>query len=233
MQMASVNRRRFLQLAGGEHRSNDAVRQHRSRARDPGQPSDSLAQGHRAHRRADAGEPLVRPLLRRDARCPRVRRSAPGHAAERPVRLAPGRRVDRRAAVPPACGRQRSRAHVHRGSRPQLGWDASDVQQRQLGPVAAGQDHHVHGAHGAQGPAVPLRARRRVHGVRRIPLLDARPDRHQPLLHVDRLGWQRREERRPRDRQRRDRVRVADLPGAAGEGGDQLEDLPGRRRGPR
>ena len=29
---------------------------------------------------------------------------------------------------------------LHRGSRPQLGRDASDVQRRQLGPVAAGQD---------------------------------------------------------------------------------------------
>ena len=51
---------------------------------------------------------------------------------------------------------------------------------------------HLHGAHEALGPSVSLRARRCLHRVRRLPLLDARPDRHQPLLHVDRLGRQRR-----------------------------------------
>ena len=70
--------------------------------------------------------------------------------------------------------------------------DASDVQRRQLGPVAADQDHDVHGAHAALGPAVSLRAGRRVHRVRWLLLLRARSDRPQPLLHVDRLGRERR-----------------------------------------
>ena len=41
-------------------------------------------------------------------------------------------------------------------------------------------------------PAVSLRAGRCLHGLRRLSLLDARSDRPQPLLHVDRLGRQRR-----------------------------------------
>ena len=79
-------------------------------------------------------------------------------------------------------------------------------------------------------PSVSLRAGRRLHGLRWLPLLDARSDRPQPLLHVDRLGWQRRQGRRAGDRQRRARVRVADLSGAAPGGRGQLEDLPGPRR---
>ena len=43
---------------------------------------------------------------------------------------------------------------------------------------------------------VPLRARGRVHGLRRLPLLAARPDGSQPLLHVDRLDRQRRQGQR-------------------------------------
>ena len=56
----------------------------------------------------------------------------------------------------------------------------------------------------ARGHPVPLRAGRRLHGLRRLPLLAARPDRPEPLLHVDRLGRQRRQGRRPGHRQRRD-----------------------------
>ena len=71
------------------------------------------------------------------------------------------------------------------------------------------------GALDRAGHPVPLRARRRVHGLRRLPLLDARPDRPEPLLHVDGLGRQRRQGRRPGDRQRRGGLRLDDLPGAA------------------
>ena len=166
-----------------------------------------------------------------------VMRGVRGFGDPHPVTLPSGKPVwyqadgrHRRAAVP--ARRRQPGAHVHRGSRPQLGRDPPDVQRRQLGPVAAGQDDHLHGAHGARGPSVPLRAGRRVHRVRRLPLLDARSDRPQPLLHVDRLGWQRRAGRRPGDRQRRARLRLADLPGAPAGGRGQLEDLPGHRRRP-
>ena len=77
---------------------------------------------------------------------------------------------------------------------------------------------------------LPLRPGRRLHGLRRLPLLHARPDRPQPLLHVDRLGRQRRQGRRPGHQQRRGRLRLDDLPRAAAEGRGLLEDLPGRRR---
>ena len=90
--------------------------------------------------------------------------------------------------MPPFRPRRRQPgADVHRGSRPQLGQDPPDVQRRQLGPVAAGQDDHVHGAHAALGPSVSLRAGRRVHRVRRLPLLDARSDR--PNRYYMWTGW--------------------------------------------
>ena len=81
--------------------------------------------------------------------------------------------------------------------------------------------------------AVPLRARRRVHGLRRLLLLAAGPDRPQPLPHVDRLGRQRRQRRRPGHQQRRGRLRLVDLSGAPGARRHLLEDLPGHRRRPR
>ena len=221
--------------SGRWRRGDDAVRQHRPRAGHPGEPEHAFAEGCRAHRGADAGESVLRSLLRRDAWRARVRRSASGGAAERQAGVVPGRGHHRGAAISP-LGPERGGqpgAHFHRGSRPQLGPDASDVQRRQLGPVAADQDHHVHGAHGALGPSVSLRAGRCVHRVRRLPLLGVRADRSQPVLHLDRLGRERREGRRAGHRQRRDRVQLDDLSGAAAGGGDQLEDLSGHRPRPR
>ena len=167
---------------------------------------------------ADAGEPVVRPLLRRDAWRPRVRRSPPGHIAQRQAGLVS--RPTASTVVPPFRPDVGDNlvTHLHRGSRPQLGRDPRDVQRRQLGPVARRQDHHLHGAHGAPGPAVPLRARRRLHGLRRLLLLDARSDRPEPLLHVDGLGRQRRQGRRAGHRQRRDRVQLDDVSGAPAGG---------------
>ena len=81
----------------------------------------------------------------------------------------------------------------------------------------------------AEGHPLPLRARRRVHRLRLLPLLADRGHRPQPLLHVLRPRRQRRQGRRPGPRQRGGRIRLDDLPGAAGAGRDLLEALPGHR----
>ena len=230
MLMQDVNRRRFLQLAGGTVAATML--------------SDSIAKAltipaNRTTRSLEDVEHIV--VLMQENRSFDhyfgVMRGVRGFGDPHPVVLPSGQPVwyqadgvDGRAAVP--ARRRQPRADLHRGSRPQLGRDPPDVQRRQLGSVAAGQDDDLHGAHGARGPAVPLRAGRRLHRLRRLPLLDARPDRPQPLLHVDRLGRQRRPGRRPGDRQRRARLRLADLPRAPAGRRRQLEDLPGRRRRP-
>ena len=77
------------------------------------------------------------------------------------------------------------------------------------------QGHDDDGVPGPQRHPVPLRAGRRVHHLRRLPLLAARPDRPEPLLHVDGLGRQRRPGRRPGAGQRRGGLRLGDLPGEA------------------
>ena len=89
---SSVSRRRFLQLAGGSVAATMLSDSIARALADPGEPRDPFDQGRRAHRVPDAGEPVVRPLLRHDARRARVRRSAPGDAAQRQAGLAPGRR---------------------------------------------------------------------------------------------------------------------------------------------
>ena len=164
-------------------------------------------------------------------------RGVRGFGDPHPVTLPSGKPVwyqadghDERPAVP-ARRRQDLALSLPRGPRPQLGRHARGVERRQLRPVGAGQDHHLHGAPDARGHAVPLRAGRRVHGLRRLPLLDARPDQPQPLLHVDGLGRQRRQGRRPGRRQRRARLRLDDLPRAPAAGRHRLEDLPGQRHG--
>ncbi len=80
------------------------------------------------------------------------------------------------------------------------------------------------------GHPVPLRAGRRVHRLRRLPLLVAGADRPEPLSHVDGLGRQRRQGRRPGARQRRGRLRLVDLSRASDRRPASLEGLPGHRR---
>ena len=93
------------------------VEQHRAGRRDPGASPARRHQGRRAHRRPDAGEPFLRPLLRHAARRPRLRRPAPGDAAERQVGLAPvgrHRRTCCRSARTPttsACSSSRTSTH--------------------------------------------------------------------------------------------------------------------------
>jgi hypothetical protein len=74
------------------------------------------------------------------------------------------------------------------------GWQGTHLawNQRPMGPVGARQDRHDHGLPDARGHPVPLRARRRLHDLRRLPLLADGTHRSEPLLHVDRLGRQRR-----------------------------------------
>ena len=99
----------------------------------------------------------------------------------------------RRAAVPP--DRPRPGPAVHRGPRPRLEHHAPGAGRRRLRPVGAGQDQHHDGAPHPRRHPVPLRARGRVHDLRQLPLLAAHRHRPQPVLHVDRLRGQRRDRR--------------------------------------
>ena len=214
MVMRPVSRRRFLQLAGGGVAATMLSDSIARALAIPANRATAVAAGRRAHRRPDAGEPVVRPLLRHDARRPRVRRPAPGDAAERQAGLAPGRRRHRGAAVPPRRCDDLG-ADVPRGPRPRLGPDAPGVQRRQLRPVGAGQDHHdawrTCSARTSRSTtrwptpspsATPTTAR-----------CSARPT--PTATTCGPAGRQRRQGRRPGHRQRRARLRLDDLPGAA------------------
>ncbi len=215
---------------GRHHRVHRPVGQHRAGRGAARQPPHRDDRGRRAHRRPDAGEPVLRPLLRRAPRRPRLRRPAPREPAERQVRVAPARRRGGAAALPP--GGRRPRHAVPGGTAAQLARRAGGLQRRKVRPVGPRQGHHDDGVPDPRGHPVPLRARRRVHRLRRLPLLVHRLHRPQPLLPVVRAHRQRRQGRRPGPRQRRARLRLDDLPRAPGEGRDLLEDLPGRRRRP-
>ena len=97
--MRAVNRRRFLQLAGGGVAATMLSDSIARALAIPANRATRSYRGCRAHRRADAGEPVVRSLLRRDARRARVRRSASGDAAERRGRSGT------RPTAPPWCRR--------------------------------------------------------------------------------------------------------------------------------
>ena len=210
----------------------DAVHLDRAGRGDRGPPPDRDDPRRRAHRGPDAGEPQLRPLLRHAARRARLRRPAPGVAAERQVGLAPGgRRRERVPAVPP--GRRRARAcssstgWTTAGRAAHQAWNQGRYDQwiPAKGPGTMG--HFTRERH-----PVPLRAGRRVHRLRRLPLLADDLDRPEPVLHVDRLHGQRRLRRRPGPEQRRGRLRLEDLSRAPGGRRDLLEDLPGRRHRP-
>ncbi|CAM5654877.1 hypothetical protein SRIMM317S_01640 [Streptomyces rimosus subsp. rimosus] len=214
-----------------------AVREHRPRRRDSRAPPHRQHRGRRAHRRADAGEPVLRPLLRHFARRTGLRRPAAGDAAERQAGVAPaGRQGQGSAAVPAAGQGRRPGPGLHRGPQPRLDRQPPGVRRRPLRPVGTRQDGHDDGAPGAQGHPVPLRARRHLHRLRRLPLLLHRLHRPEPLLPVDRVHGQRRQGRRrpqrPGPRQRREGLQLDDVPRAAGGRGRLLEDLPGHRRRP-
>ena len=233
--MPEVDRRRFLQLAGGSAALSVLTPSIARAASIPAIESHRLHQRRRAHRRADAGEPLVRPLLRDHARRPRVRRPAPRRDAQREAGLASAHRQEPegRGAPLPAQAR-RPRPEVPPGHRPRVGQPARGVRRREPRPVGAGQGHpRDHGPPAARRHPVPLRAGRRLHPVRRLPLQHARPDRPEPLLPVVRLGRQRRQGRWPGGHQHRAWLQLAYLPRAAPGRRRGLEDLPGPRPGTR
>ncbi len=75
---------------------------------------------------------------------------------------------------------------------------------------------------------VAVRARRRLHDLRRLLLLDPGPDHAEPAVPLDRHQRPGRHRRRPRDQQPRRlpaRLQLDHLPGAAAAGGRQLAGL--------
>ena len=215
----------------GHRRRVRARRRHRQGRRDTGRRRNREPPGRRARRRPDAGEPFLRPLLRHPARRPRLRRPPPGRPAQRKDGLPPGGLLRARDAALPA-GRRQPGPAVHPGPRPQLVRHPPGMERRQLRPLDSRQGHHHDGVPHPRGHPLPLRPRRRVHHLRRVPLLDAQLHRPQPLLHVHRLHGQRRQGRRPGAGQRGGRLRLDHLPGDPGAGGRLLEGLPGRRHRP-
>ncbi len=149
-------------------------------ARQPGHRDDP---GRRARGDPDAGEPQLRPLLRDAARRARLRRPQAHRPAERRAGLeaaGQGRRHSR--PLPPGHRVHPRRDHVQ--PRPQLEGEPRALEApRRLDP---GQGPPDHGLLHARGPAVPLRARRRLHGLRRLLLLHLRPDQPQPPVPVQR-----------------------------------------------
>mgnify|MGYP003694273301 CR=1 FL=1 len=146
------------------------------------------------------------------------------------------------AGVVPA-GRRRLRPAVPSRRRPTSGC-SSWTTRRTAGPTRtrrgtaastiSGSPHKGRRDDGvstrAQDIPFSLRARRRVHDLRRLPLLADGSDRSQPLPHVDRLGRQRRQRRRPGHQQRRGGLRLVDVSRAPRARRHLLEDLPGHRR---
>ena len=136
-----------------------------------------------------------------------------------------------RAAVPP--GRAQPRAPVSRGPAPRLDGHPSGLERGQVRSVGAEQGHDDDGAPDTRRHTVSLRAGRRVHRLRRVSLFVSGRDRPQSLPHVDGVGRQRRQGRRPGARQLRGGLRLVDFPRAPAESGNLLEDLSGRGRRPR
>ena len=157
----------------------------------------------------------------------------PARAAERQARVVPAhreRRAGGAAAVPP--DRRRPRRGVPDGDSALVDRRARGDQPRPLRRMGAGEGHGDDGLPGAAGRPLPLRHGGRLHHLRRLLLLVHRQHRPEPLLHVDRLDRQRRRRRRAGALQRRARLRLDDLPRAAGGCGHLVEGVPGHRLGP-
>ena len=148
-------------------------------------------------------------------------RGVRGFGDPRPVTLPSGKTVwhqpdggGERAAVPPrrattsACSS--SRTSPTAGTTRTRRWNSGSYDQWIPAKTATTMAYLD-----ARGHPVPLRAGRRLHRLRRLPLLAHRPHRPEPLLHVDRLHRQRRHGRRPGHRQRRGRLRLDDLSASA------------------
>lgn len=195
-----------------------------------------LAARHRARGPADAGEPLVRPLLRHPARRPRLRRPARAAAPRWPPGLLPaGCRTPRRlpAALPPEHPREQRPGHpLHQ---PRLARPARGAQRREDGPLAARapggrrrQRPVRDGLPHPRGHPLPVRPRRRLHRLRQLLLLGPRPHLAQPPVLDDRHPGPRRHPRRPGHQQHRSGpVPLDHVRRAPAEGRHQLAGLPG------
>ena len=229
--MPELNRRRFLQIAGATagfaalsssiDRAAAIPAQRRSGTIKDVEHIVVLMQENRSFDHY-FGALQGRTRLRRPApgrRCPAASRS--GTSPTAPRTCCRSTRTPRTSACSSSQGLDHDWAGGHKA------WNNGKYDQW-IPAKTAGDD----GVPDARGHPVPLRARRRVHHLRRVPLLVHRRHRPQPLLHVDRLHRQRRQGRRPGPRQRRGRLRLDDVPRAAGAGRGLLEDLPGHRRRP-
>ena len=161
----------------------------------------------RARRRADAGEPVLRPLLRHHARRARLRRP---ERAEEPVFYQPDADNPDEYLLPvPHRHPQHQRAEPAL-QQPQLGSAARLVGQRGDGRVrdrAPGRRRRRRPVHDgllqARRHPVPLGPGRRLHHLRRLPLLDAGPDLAEPAVPDDRPDRPGGRDRRPDLRQLR------------------------------
>ena len=104
------------------------------------------------------------------------------------------------------------------------------MERRQVRPVGPEQGRHHDGVPTRNDIPYPLRAGRRLHGLRRVLLLIPGRHRPQPLSHVDGMDRQRRCRRRAGARQLRGRLRLVHLSRTTGARRRELEDLPGCRR---
>ncbi len=113
-------------------------------------------------------------------------------------------------------------------------WDGGKMDGFVTAHVAAdGSALPVHdGLFRAPGHPVPLGSGRRVHRLRRLPCVDARPDLAEPALPDDRPGRSGRRERRPGHQQLRadGGLLLEDLSGDADRRRRLLEALPGERQ---
>ena len=179
---------------------------------------------HQARGDPDAGEPVLRPLLRHAARRARLRRPGRPHAEHREVGVLPARPGEPGrlpAALPPGHpDHQRAGHPVHQ---PRLDRPARGVEQRRDGQLAArapGRGRHERPVHDgllrARGHPVPVRAGRVVHDLRQLPLLGAGPDLAEPAVPHERHDRPGRRARRADHQQRRSQpVHLADLPRGA------------------
>ena len=198
-----------------------------------GRELDRHHRGPQARGDPDAGEPVLRPLLRHAQRRPRLRRQAGPHLAERGQHLPAARLGPHRPRVPPPVQPHRP---DRRRPRPLLVRRPRGVEQRTVEQLGRGQ---VRGDHGLLHPVrdpFPVLAGRRVHHLRRLPPGDHGADQPQPDVLLDRhvVGLDLQPERlHGRVRLRRRDGRGHHVPGAAAGGRRELAGLrqrPGRRQ---
>ena len=209
--------RRFLKLAAGAAVGAAALPDPIGRALAlPARRGHRHDRGSRACGDLHAGEPLVRPLFRDPARGARllpIRRPLilPGGASVFHQPKAPG---SAEAVTPFHLDSATTRAQSHVQPGPQLEGQPRDVEAARR--LDSGQDRLHHGLLHPRGHPLLLRPGRRLHHLRRLSLLDLRPDQSQPDVPVHR-------HQRPGGRQRRPQV-VANPPDEPNETADPAND---------